>query len=80
MDNLKHAVGDTVKIKSKGWYDTSKDKYTGDIRFPDGKEPFVRGMDKFCGKTATIINMCTHEYVLDVDRCRWFWNDEHLED
>ena len=78
MAELKFSVGDTVTIKSKEWYDQNKNEQ-GDIRFPDGKEPFVKGMDKFCGKTATIINICTHEYVLDIDRGRWFWNDLMIE-
>jgi hypothetical protein len=79
MERLKFSVGDTVTIKSKDWYMKNKDE-NGDIRFGFGKEPFVRGMDKFCGKTATIINMCTKEYVLDIDRGYYYWNDEHLSD
>jgi hypothetical protein len=70
-------VGDKVKIKSLDWYRTNKDDY-GEVCISPG---FILDMAKFCGKTATIVDI--HEYnhyTIDIDGENWNWSEEFFED
>ena len=68
--------GDSVTIKSKDWYDKSKNK-DGDVRFAPPNEPFIRQMSQFCGKTARIVRVTHPEeglFEIDLDRGRFYWS------
>ena len=75
---MKYKVGDKVKIKSRGWYNSSKDKngavYCHDI-------PFVKSMSKFCGKTLTINRLyySTNSYEMLEDMEGFDWSDDMIE-
>jgi len=61
---MKFKIGDRVKIAS----DLEEDKF--DV---------VEGMLKLAGKTAIVTKITGEEgYYLDIDKGRWYWNEEIL--
>ena len=73
---MKYKEGDSVKIKSKDWYDYSK-KENGDVEA--GGEFFVDLMAKYCGMDAVITRAYTDDYSLDIDEGKFYWTDEIFE-
>lgn len=53
---MKYKVGDVVRIKSREWYDTNKNKY-GDVDFPYCA--FTAAMSAMCGKVYEITSVDT---------------------
>lgn len=74
----KHKVGDKVTIKSIDWYNDNKD-YWGNV--PLEHISFVPGMNNYCGKTATIVDITEDcHYNIDIDKGAWYWSDEMFEE
>lgn len=75
---MKHKVGDKVRIKSREWYEENKNE-SGDIdTIP---VIFTECMAKYCGKTATIVEVDDTDGTCRVDiddRCCW-WSDDMFE-
>ena len=80
-----HKVGDTVVIKSLGWYKSNE--RNGEI--PCGEIAFVDAMKKYLGKTAKIVSsnigsfidyddkICSYMYYyLDIDNQYWKWTEQ----
>jgi hypothetical protein len=71
--------GDVVRIKSWDCLNRAKKKNGSDeFRPPWGyKQVFVSPMCKYCGKTATIIEVNEQDmfYKLDIDNQGWNWED-----
>lgn len=79
-ESPKYKVGDKVTIKSIDWYNDNKDTW-GDIGLDYGNVTFVLGMDNYCSKTATIVDIIDGSYyTLDIDKGAWIWSDEMFED
>ena len=77
-------LGQKVTIKSLEWYDSNKNEYTGDVKLTT--ESFVSDMSKYCGKTATIVDVFKDfdgegdiMYRIDLDNRGWNWTDEMFE-
>ena len=77
-------LGQKVTIKSLEWYDSNKNAHTGNI--PLSTESFVSDMSKYCGKTATIVDVFKDlggedaiMYRIDIDHRDWNWTDEMFE-
>lgn len=79
----KYKVGDTVKIKSRAWYDLNKNEH--DEVYCDGCY-FVNNMTRFCGKICTIRNVRFSTslgkilYRLIEDDNGWNFTDEMFEE
>lgn len=75
---MKYKVGDKVKIKSREWYESNRNK---DGEYVVSGLFFTDNMTKFCGKEATITYSDEDDgtYQLDIDSSYWF-NDEMFED
>ena len=77
-------VGQKVVIKSSEWYYLKKDYY-GIVKL--STESFVSDMSKYCGKTATIVDVFkdlngesdAFMYRIDIDHRDWNWTDEMFE-
>ncbi len=74
MSNLKE--GDSVKIKSIGWYNVNK----GDYGSICGASDFVSTMSNYCGQTATITYADDGSYRINLDNGFWWWRDYMFED
>ena len=60
---MKHKVGDTVRIKSREWWDAQPKYCGGSVQC--GADIFVKNMaDTYCGTTAKILNCNDIEYSL----------------
>ena len=78
-------LGQKVTIKSLEWYDSNKNAHTGVL--PLSTESFVSDMSKYCGKTATIVDVFQDldgesdatMYRIDLDHRDWNWTDEMFE-
>lgn len=76
--NRAYKIGDTVKIKSRGWFNN----LTWDDRasIPFG---FNYNMKEYCGKVAKIVYSWkiygTIGYNIDIDGGKWAWNDYMFE-
>ena len=78
-------LGQKVTIKSLDWYNSNKNKHTGIVKLTT--ESFVEDMSKYCGKTATIIDVFKDldgvddniMYRIDLDHRDWNWTDEMFE-
>lgn len=75
---LKHKVGDKVTIKSLEWYDMNHDGL-GEVPLK-GDIYFAQEMSKYCGMTATIMEIQIGCYMLDIDKGKWVWSDEMFEE
>lgn len=64
----KFKVGDKVRIK----------KNLKDFEFY-GEDFYIREMDKYKGKIATVDKLYNKKYRLDIDNHEWCWTDEMLE-
>ena len=76
-------VGQKVVIKSPEWYYLKKDYY-GIVKL--STESFTNDMSKYCGKTATIVDVFKDldgedaiMYRIDLDNRDWNWTDEMFE-
>jgi len=75
MSNLKE--GDSVKIKSIGWYNANK----GDYGSICGSDDFISTMAKYCGQTATITYADDDDsYRINLDNGLFWWRDYMFED
>lgn len=75
MGNMRFKVGDRVKIKSLDWYNENKDEY-GYIDC--GSRAFFTKMSDWCGKIATIKEICkTNCYHLE--EYDFDWTDDMIE-
>ena len=80
----KLSLGQKVTIKSLDWYNSNKDKNGAIIL---SAEVFVEEMAKYCGKTATIVDVFKDlggesdaiMYRIDLDHRDWNWTDEMFE-
>ena len=77
-------LGQKVVIKSLDWYNSNKNKYSGVVTL--STESFVEDMSKYCGKTATIIDVFKDldgkdaiMYRIDLDSRDWNWTEEMFE-
>ena len=78
-------LGQKVTIKSLDWYNANKSKYSGFIKLTT--EVFVEDMSKYCGKTATIVDVLFKDldgegdimYRIDLDNRGWNWTEEMFE-
>ena len=78
-------LGQKVTIKSLEWYNSNKNEHTGDVKLTT--ESFVSDMSKYCGKTATIVDVFKDldgesdaiMYRIDLDNRGWNWTDEMFE-
>lgn len=66
---MKYKVGDKVKVRE----DLEVGKEYNDCTF-------IIDMEKYKGKTATIIYCYEDSYDIDIDDGNWFWTDDMLED
>ena len=72
---MKYKVGDKVKIREDL-----------EVGRQYGADDFVRGMEQYKGKTATIANVYNNVYHINVDDNNnddafvWHWTDEMFED
>ena len=66
---MKYKVGDKVKIKNN----LKSGEWCGDATF-------THGMLKYRGKTATIKEIVSSFYLLDIDDGERYWTSEMLED
>lgn len=75
---MKYKVGDKVRIKSREWYESNRNK---NGEYVVDRLSFTDSMTKFCGKEATITYSDEDDgtYQLDIDSFYWF-NDEMFED
>ena len=77
-------LGQKVTIKSVDWYNSNKDD-SRTIKLTT--EVFVEEMSKYCGKTATIVDVFQDldgesdatMYRIDLDHRDWNWTDEMFE-
>ena len=76
-------LGQKVTIKSVDWYNSNKDD-SRTIKLTT--EVFVEDMSKYCGKTATIVDVFKDLdgegdilYRIDLDHRDWNWTDEMFE-
>lgn len=76
-------LGQKVIIKSLDWYNSNKDD-SRTIKLTT--EVFVEEMSKYCGKTATIVDVFKDfdgegdiMYRIDLDHRDWNWTDEMFE-
>lgn len=76
-------LGQKVTIKSLDWYNSNKDD-SRTIKLTT--EVFVEEMSKYCGKTATIVDVFKDfdgegdiMYRIDLDHRDWNWTDEMFE-
>jgi len=60
-----YKVGDTVQIKSLGWYNEHKDDDQG--RCFVGGRRFRPEMAEYCGKTAKITSILIVGFKIDID-------------
>jgi len=74
---MKYKVGDKVKIRSKEWYEKSKDEY-GDVECDS--DIFIGAMNVYCGMDAIIKADEDGRYSLDIDSMKWHWSEEMFED
>lgn len=73
---MKHKVGDKVRIKSREWYEKSKN-ISGDVLC--GETFFNEYMERYCGETATITSV-DKTYKINIDDNEFNWADEMFED
>lgn len=93
--NMKHKIGDTVKIKSLQWFNENSKPYewykiAGLPAYVyvssdnESDDDFVNTMCEYCGKSAIITNVVeikdAHSYTLDIDNGVYNWNDYMFED
>lgn len=76
---MKYKVGDTVRVKSKAWFDAQEKEYGGFIRH-ESWGCFNLRMTKFLGMQSEITEVGDDAYRLDVDNETWQWADWMLED
>lgn len=77
-------LGQKVTIKSVDWYNSNKDD-SRTIKLTT--EVFVEEMSKYCGKTATIVDVFKDldgesdatMYRIDLDNRGWNWTEEMFE-
>jgi hypothetical protein len=80
---MKYKVGDTVRIKSKEWYDREKNS-GGVVRMPGEYDCFTSAMAVYCGALAKVVAVKTYPYrdnkyyVLNIG-VRFSWEDWMLE-
>ena len=72
---MKYKVGDKVRIKSIDWYNENKDEY-GYIDC--GSRAFFTKMSDWCGKIATIKEICKTNYY-HLEEYDFDWTDEMIE-
>jgi hypothetical protein len=77
-NEVKYAVGDIVRIRSKEWIDAQEKTNEGDIKI-DGHNSFAVPMFEYAGRTARITEVCGNCYKLNVDSGAWDWQDWMLE-
>lgn len=70
---MKYQVGTTIKLKN------AEELKRLDNENKLGMGYSSNGMDKYCGKIATIIEACEDYYKLDIDNGDWFWEDAMIE-
>lgn len=63
-----YKIGDRVKIR-KDLEDFKK----------YGSDSVVPPMSEYCGQEATITNLISHGYEIDIDNNKWGWTDEMFE-
>jgi hypothetical protein len=81
---MKYGVGDYVRVKPKEWYDREKDS-CDDVWGPDGYNPFVMGMSKYCGRIVKVSFVNLYDDGIGVyytlgDGIGYHWEDWMLED
>ena len=71
-------VGDTVRIKSREWYDNNKDKH-GHV--DSDFAVFLPVMAQMCGKIATITYIDNRDgtFQINLDGGRRWWSAEMIE-
>lgn len=72
--NLKHKIGDKVKIKSLDWYNTNKSE-KGDVLGNEDDEVFINEMSEYCNSIATIVEIVDDAYRLNIDNQLFSWSD-----
>lgn len=65
---MRYKVGEKVRIRK----DLETDKSYGEYKFLDT-------MERYKGKEATIKNVYSESYSVDLDNQRWLWTDDMLE-
>ena len=75
---MKHKVGDTVRIKSREWWDAQPKNEYGYVNC--GLCYFMNEMVQYCGRVTKIIKIEGKEYFINIDYQRWYWTDEMFED
>ena len=86
--DMKHKVGDKVRIKSKEWFDKNRQLLRGKTYgvAPDRENgqrcSFIDPMRKYCGREATIASIVSEKYyTIDIDPAHlWCWVDWMFED
>ena len=73
---MKFKVGDKVRVKSIGWYNSKKKDYG----FTINDILFDNEMSEYCGRLAAIEKLGESYYKIDIDNGEWFWYDWMLED
>lgn len=76
---MKYKVGDTVRVKSKVWFDAQEKEYDGLVRY-ESWGCFNLKMTEFLGMQAKVTQVGDNAYRLNVDNERWQWADWMLED
>ena len=75
---MKRKVGDTVRIKSKAWFDAQVKNENGKVKHKNSSFSFGVNMSKYCGKELTIDVVANGFYILKGND--WSWADWMLED
>lgn len=75
---MRYKVGDIARVRSLSWYNENKDKrgaiHTGSDYI------FLKGMEVYCGRYATIIDVEDGGYRINIDNNDYYLTDEMLED
>lgn len=76
----KYKIGDSVRVKSIGWYNDNKDYY-GSVAIGDLKPKFTYAMSKYCGQVLTVDDLSEYdgEYYMVEDDGVHVWADEMFE-
>ena len=74
---MKHKVGDTVRIKSREWWDAQPKNSCGSVKC--GENFFTYNMTELCGQYAKIVGY-SNSYDLNIDNSKYGWTDEMFEE
>lgn len=74
---MKYKEGDTVRVKSKAWFDMQKKNKDGHVTDKVTSRVFAKQMRGYCGEDFTISLVAYDYYKLNGNG--WHWEDWMLE-